>query len=78
MELVAVDAAHPLAKCRGANNAIVITLKSGRTIELRGRGAGRWPTAESVVGDLFALWRDQEPRLGRRAKVLGEFEAAAS
>lgn len=78
VELVAVDAAHPLAKCRGANNAIVITLKSGRTIELRGRGAGRWPTAESVVGDLFALWRDQEPRLGRRAKVLGEFEAAAS
>jgi homoserine dehydrogenase len=74
VELVSVDPVHPLARCRGADNAIVITLESGRTIELRGRGAGRWPTAESVVGDLLELWRGQE----RRAPVLGEFEAAAS
>ena len=73
-----VEAAHPLARCRGANNAVVITLKSGRTIELRGRGAGRWPTAESVLGDLLELWREQEPRLDRCAPVLGEFEAVAS
>jgi len=78
VDLVPVDAAHPLARCRGANNAVVITLRSGRTIELRGRGAGRWPTAESMVGDLLELWRDHEPRLGRRAPVLGEFEAVAS
>ena len=78
VDLVPVEAAHPLARCRGANNAVVITLKSGRTIELRGRGAGRWPTAESVLGDLLELWREHEPRLDRCAPVLGEFEAAAS
>ena len=57
VELLSVDTSHPLAQCRGANNAIVITLRSGETIELRGRGAGRWPTAESVLGDLLELWR---------------------
>lgn len=78
VELVPVEAAHPLAQCRGANNAVVITLKSGRTIELQGRGAGRWPTAESVLGDLLERWRDQEPRLDCLAPVRGEFEAVAS
>ena len=76
--LVPVAAAHPLARCRGANNAVVVTLKNGRTIELSGRGAGRWPTAESVMGDLFQLARAQEPREDRGASVLGEFEAVAS
>jgi homoserine dehydrogenase len=78
VELLTLDAAHPLAKCRGADNAVVITLGSGRTIELHGRGAGRWPTAESVVGDLLELWRDQAPRFDRPASLLGEFEAVAS
>lgn len=78
VELRPVDAGHPLVTCRGASNAVVITLNNGRTIELRGRGAGRWPTAESVVGDLHELWRDREERLDRRGIVLGEFEAVAS
>ncbi len=67
VELAAVDASHALAACRGADNAVVITLRGGKTIELRGRGAGRWPTAESVVGDLLELWRDLQPRLDRHA-----------
>ena len=78
VDLVSVGAEHPLAQCRGANNAVVITLGGGRTIELQGRGAGRWPTAESVMGDLLELWRDRELRPGRRVSVLGEFEAQAS
>ncbi len=78
VDLVPVEAGHPLAACRGAGNAVVITLKDGRTIELHGRGAGRWPTAESVMGDLLELWRDLDPRLDRRVSVLGEFEAVAS
>jgi len=77
VELVAVDPNHPLASCRGATNAVVITLRSGRTIELRGSGAGRWPTAESVVGDSLELWRDLASR-DRRGAVLGKFEAVAS
>ena len=78
VELTPVSASHPLASCRGADNAVVITLRSGRTLELRGRGAGRWPTAESVVGDLFELWRELQPRQDRHARVRGEFEAVAS
>jgi len=78
VELAAVDAGHPLAKCRGANNVILITLKSGKTIELEGRGAGRWPTAESVMGDLLALEREVRSHCGRGSSVLGEFEALAS
>jgi homoserine dehydrogenase len=58
VRLAAVDASHPIGRCRGADNAVVITLHDGRTIELHGRGAGRWPTAESVMGDLFELSRD--------------------
>jgi len=76
--LVPVDTTHPLARCRGADNAVAITLKSGRTIELSGRGAGRWPTAESVMGDLLQLWRAHAASQGRGAPVLGEFEAMAS
>ena len=78
VELVNVDASHPLAGCRGADNAVVITLRNGTTIELRGRGAGRWPTAESVMGDLFELWRDLRKPLRRGTSVLAEFEAMAS
>lgn len=78
VELRPVDARDPLVSCRGASNAVVITLRSGRTIELRGRGAGRWPTAESVLGDLLELSRDRHHRLYRRGGILGEFEAVAS
>jgi homoserine dehydrogenase len=78
VELASVDLSHPLARCRGANNAVVINLRSGRRIELRGRGAGRWPTAESVMGDLLELWRDLQPRQDQKATFLGEFEAQAS
>jgi homoserine dehydrogenase len=76
--LVPFDALHPLAGCRGADNAVVITLKDGRTIELSGRGAGRWPTSESVMGDLLEQWRALQPRAHRGGTVLGEFEAVAS
>jgi homoserine dehydrogenase len=78
VSLASVDSSHPLASCRDANNAVVITLKSGRTLELRGKGAGRWPTAESVVGDLLEIGRDLRARSDSRAAVLGEFEGAAS
>jgi homoserine dehydrogenase len=62
VQLAAIDASHPIGRCRGADNAVVITLHDGRTIELHGRGAGRWPTAESVMGDLFELSRDARSR----------------
>lgn len=38
-------------------NALRIRLAGGRTIECRGKGAGRRPTVESILGDLGAIRR---------------------
>jgi len=48
---------HPLVNIGSEWNALAITLVSGETIVVRGRGAGRWPTTEAVVADLFELRR---------------------
>jgi homoserine dehydrogenase len=48
----------PLHDCPGEWNAVVIERTDGSTEVLRGRGAGRWPTAESVLGDLLELARE--------------------
>ena len=45
---------HPLADTRGAENRVLLTTPD-RTVQLRGLGAGRWPTTEAVVGDLWEL-----------------------
>jgi homoserine dehydrogenase len=50
-----------LAQSRGAENRIEIELESGKVIKLCGQGAGRWPTAVSVVGDLHAVARLVQP-----------------
>ena len=50
----------PLAHAAGAENVVLITLDaSPRPIVLRGVGAGRWPTAQSVIGDLLTLIREK-------------------
>ncbi|MFK7959154.1 MAG: hypothetical protein AB8G96_01405 [Phycisphaerales bacterium] len=51
-------------------NALVIERADGRVETLRGRGAGRWPTAESIVGDLLELARSAS-RVGTSASVRG-------
>jgi homoserine dehydrogenase len=50
-------AASFFSDARGAENRMEIELKSGEVIRLRGQGAGRWPTAVSVVGDLHEIAR---------------------
>ncbi|GMV27492.1 MAG: hypothetical protein AMXMBFR58_35230 [Phycisphaerae bacterium] len=52
-----VDASHPLASISGAENRLVITAADGVATVVGGTGAGRWPTAQSVVADLFDLRR---------------------
>ena len=76
VELVQVGASHPLSRCRGANNAVMITLRNGKVIELHGRGAGRWPTAEAVMGDVLELWRDIATRSGTHLRAPGARDAA--
>jgi homoserine dehydrogenase len=46
---------HPLARPSGAGNALVIERADGEVITLEARGAGRWPTTEAVMADLFDL-----------------------
>lgn len=55
-----LTASHPLAHVNGADNCIVIKQTDGKLITLRGKGAGRWPTAESVYADLIALFLHEE------------------
>jgi homoserine dehydrogenase len=49
---------HPLASVRGVENRLLIQSQTGRSWDVRGSGAGRWPTTEAVLGDLFVLWRE--------------------
>lgn len=48
----------PLAGCRGEGNTLLVETASGRKIRLDGKGAGRWPTTVSVVGDALQVRRD--------------------
>lgn len=50
----ALAASHPLASTRDEENRVLVTTRTGRIV-LHGKGAGRWPTAESVLADLLAL-----------------------
>jgi homoserine dehydrogenase len=49
---------HPLACVAGEWNACAIVLTNGDTTIVTGRGAGRWPTTEAVMADLFELRRE--------------------
>jgi homoserine dehydrogenase len=49
---------HPLARIHGCENRLIIQSQTGRTWDVWGRGAGRWPTTEAVLGDLFDLRRE--------------------
>jgi homoserine dehydrogenase len=46
-----------LWETKGSENRIEIELESGEVIRLNGQGAGRWPTAVSVLGDLHEVAR---------------------
>jgi homoserine dehydrogenase len=50
--------AHPLGSVTGAENRLLIELENGETLSVSAIGAGRWPTAESVMADLFDLYRE--------------------
>ncbi len=53
-----VGPAHPLAHVRREWNALAVETDDGARHIIRGRGAGRIPTTESVLADLFALRRE--------------------
>lgn len=47
-----------LAGARFEENRFEILLENGQTVQLRGRGAGRWPTATAVMGDIWSIARE--------------------
>lgn len=53
--VLAADAA--LARVRGEWNQLCVELEDGARIVARGKGAGRWPTAQAVFADVMDAWR---------------------
>ena len=49
---------HPLACVTGVENRLIIQSEAGKSWDVCGGGAGRWPTTEAVLADLFDLWRE--------------------
>ena len=58
VSVVALSSDHPLACVTGAENRLIIHSQNGRTWDVSGHGAGRWPTTEAVLSDLFDLRRE--------------------
>ena len=54
-----VDADGPFGVLPGPENCLVVRLASGESTRVRGSGAGRWPTSESVMADLLELRRNR-------------------
>lgn len=52
---------HPLAQVRDEKNRLVVEPEEGDAIVVSGKGAGRWPTTEAVMADLFDI-RQTQPR----------------
>jgi homoserine dehydrogenase len=50
-----LNAADYLAGARREENRVELLTTAGETLRLAGKGAGRWPTAVSVMGDVYAL-----------------------
>jgi len=55
----ALDRDHPLAGATEEWNALLLTHADGRSVCVMGRGAGRWPTTEAVMADLFEVHRQR-------------------
>jgi hypothetical protein len=51
------DTGSPFYNVSGEWNALTLTLASGEVITVCGRGAGRWPTTEAVMADVFTSTR---------------------
>jgi homoserine dehydrogenase len=57
-----VPLSHPFAQTFGADNCVIFKWLDGGTEVLRGRGAGRYATAEAVIADLFDIRRTVEKK----------------
>jgi homoserine dehydrogenase len=51
---------HALAQVTGAENRLIVQPEAGDPVVVSGTGAGRWPTTEAVMADLFDFKRQQD------------------
>jgi homoserine dehydrogenase len=56
---VELPLSHPLAQVNGAENRLIVQPELGEALVVSGTGAGRWPTTESIMADLFEIRRCQ-------------------
>jgi homoserine dehydrogenase len=57
VRLTSLESTDDLASVHGEHNAAVIERADGRCDVVRGKGAGRWPTAEVVIADVLEIVR---------------------
>lgn len=69
VRLKRVDDDQLFSTVKRERNAARITLDDGRVFTVRGRGAGRWPTAEAVLADLMDLVNAAAPVDARQAVI---------
>ena len=74
VKLTELQPGHPLARVTGVENGLIIEPKHGEPVGIYGAGAGRWPTTEAVMADLFDLKRKQ---LVNRAEEFEPLEVCA-
>jgi homoserine dehydrogenase len=65
----------PFYSLSGEWNALSLALEDGATRDVRGRGAGRWPTTEAVIADVFEIAR---LRLGHEREHLSGSRLASA
>lgn len=65
IQLEAVPADSAFAQTREEWNRLLITCAGDEEIAVSGRGAGRWPTTEAVMADLFEVHAEHTARTDR-------------
>ncbi len=65
-----IPADHRLAQAKGEANVAIIRETDATTHIIKGKGAGRWPTAEAVMADLLDLARERQTRYKARPPAL--------
>ncbi|HEX2549310.1 MAG TPA: homoserine dehydrogenase, partial [Gammaproteobacteria bacterium] len=63
----AISKDHPLINIKNVDNGVLIKTIQGKTFYLRGKGAGRLPTALAVYADLLAIYLDTHCELKNNA-----------
>jgi homoserine dehydrogenase len=62
---------HAFAQTINEENCLEIESQSGDVVQVRGKGAGRWPTAVSVMADVCDIYRAQQLGVAEEFLVAG-------